>query len=70
MKIMPTVNNAKQTAAPTDAVAVAAYLDWISAGKPAGRDNEFWIRAEERLRNGHPIDRKASSPARKATKAK
>jgi len=35
-----------------DAIALAAYLDWVSAGQPQGRDQEFWISAEARLKNG------------------
>jgi hypothetical protein len=52
------VNQTMQTTTPTlelrplphDAVAVAAYFQWIKADQPAGRDEEFWLRAEEQLR--------------------
>lgn len=52
---MPEISDVKYTAAPTDAVALAAYLDWVAAGKPSGRDDEFWLKAEARLRNGDSI---------------
>jgi len=65
---MPTTTSAaKNTAGPNDPVAVAAYLDWISAGKPHGRDHEFWLRAEQRILNGKPKAGKSS--ARKAPNA-
>jgi hypothetical protein len=34
-----------------EAVAVRAYELWEKAGKPEGRDEEFWRLAEEQLRN-------------------
>ena len=66
---MPTRSNAKYTAAPTDEVAVAAYLDWVAAGKPSGRDDEFWLKAEDRLRNGKSNKSAAPKPARAAMNA-
>lgn len=36
----------------TDAIATEAFYQWLQAGKPAGRDQEFWLKAEARLRNG------------------
>lgn len=60
---MPT-SALKNTAAPTDAVAIAAYLDWLAAGKPPGRDDEFWLKAEGRLAHSQP--KPAKSGARKA----
>jgi len=32
----------------------AAYLLWEQAGRPAGRDLEFWLGAQERLRHTVP----------------
>lgn len=32
-----------------EAVAERAYLLWEQAGKPLGRDEEFWLRAEAEL---------------------
>lgn len=60
---MPATSNQKQGAVQTDEVAVAAYLDWVAAGKPPGRDDEFWLKAEDRLRNSKP--KSARSRARK-----
>ena len=30
-------------------IAVAAYHRWLAAGKPSGRDQEFWLKAESDL---------------------
>jgi hypothetical protein len=65
---MPEISNAKYSASPTDAVAIAAYLDWIAAGKPTGRADEFWLKAEERLCNGDSDAREGG--ARKANAVK
>lgn len=35
-----------------DAIATEAFHQWLQAGKPDGRDQEFWLKAEARLRNG------------------
>jgi hypothetical protein len=35
---------------PHDAVAVAAYFHWLEAGRPSGRDQEIWLKAEAQLR--------------------
>ena len=32
-----------------EAIAERAYLLWERAGRPAGRDQEFWLRAEAEL---------------------
>jgi hypothetical protein len=37
--------------ADNETIARAAYLEWISAGKPTGRDLEFWLKAEEKIRH-------------------
>lgn len=36
----------------TDVIAAEAFYQWLQAGKPDGRDQEFWLKAEARLRNG------------------
>ncbi|MCP1974295.1 DUF2934 domain-containing protein [Bradyrhizobium elkanii] len=41
-----------------EAVAARAYQLWEQAGKPEGRDEEFWRLAEQELRNedkGSPL---------------
>ena len=32
-------------------IAKKAYFKWLEAGKPEGRDEHFWLEAEEELRN-------------------
>lgn len=32
-----------------EAIAERAYLLWDQAGRPAGRDQEFWLRAQDEL---------------------
>lgn len=47
----------------------AAYYLWEEAGRPAGRDLEFWFSARERLRHTAPVHlspRPAASTARNA----
>lgn len=61
---MHTASNTKPATTPNDEIAVAAYLDWLAAGKPTGQDAEFWFRAEERIRINRAPARK--SGARKA----
>jgi hypothetical protein len=34
-------------------IAALAYQYFEEAGRPQGRDNEFWLRAEEQLRARH-----------------
>lgn len=47
-----------------------AYELWEKAGRPAGRDLEFWLTAEARLRSVAPAASPApSSEAIKASKA-
>jgi hypothetical protein len=42
--------SAQQNAAAShDAIAQAAYYQWLKAGKPNGRDQEFWLTAEKSL---------------------
>lgn len=33
----------------------AAYFLWEEAGRPGGRDREFWFAARERLRHTAPV---------------
>lgn len=50
----------------------AAYYLWEAAGRPAGRDLEFWFAARERLRHQVPariLARSARSNARNAQPA-
>ena len=49
---METIKDSQSRVTQNDAIALAAYLDWISEGKPFGRDQEFWAKAEARLKNG------------------
>jgi hypothetical protein len=39
-----------QPTSTNDAVATAAYYQWLKAGQPTGRDQEFWLKAEAELR--------------------
>lgn len=43
--------NSTQSGTSAAAIATEAYYQWLQAGKPAGRDQEFWLRAEARLLN-------------------
>lgn len=54
----------------------AAYFLWEEAGRPEGRDQEFWFAARERLRHTapvkavvHKLSRAAVSTARNAQSA-
>jgi hypothetical protein len=47
---MQTTNTTQPTS--TDAIATEAFHQWLQAGKHSGRDQEFWLKAEARLRNG------------------
>jgi hypothetical protein len=48
---MKSRNHPKLAQAPTEqTIQHAAYLLWEEAGCPAGRDQEFWFAAQERLR--------------------
>ena len=38
-----------QSQSPRKSIAARAYQLWEQAGKPAGRDEEFWLRAEAEL---------------------
>ena len=41
----------------------AAYLLWIEAGRPAGRDLDHWLAAKEMLAHRHGRDSKTRRPA-------
>lgn len=41
----------------------AAYLLWIEAGRPEGRDLEFWLEAKEMLAHRHGRDAATRQPA-------
>jgi hypothetical protein len=44
---------------PTEAeISHAAYLLWEEHGRPVGRDLEFWLSAQERLRHTVPAHRR------------
>jgi hypothetical protein len=54
-------------------VSVAAYHRWLAAGKPSGRDQEFWLKAEMDLRkivsqipqaSGSPLEPPTEPPHR------
>lgn len=53
-----------------DAIALAAYLDWVNAGKPFGRDQEFWLRAEAKVRNAAAAEKKSVRSPKAAVKGK
>jgi len=36
-------------------IAIAAYLMWESAGKPSGRERDFWLRAEAKLKQEYQL---------------
>lgn len=59
---------------PTEsAIQHTAYLLWEEAGRPEGRDQEFWFAARERLRHRgpvHKLPRVALSSARNAQPAR
>lgn len=44
--------NTPANASSADAIATAAYYQWLQAGRPAGRDQDFWLKAEAQMRTG------------------
>ncbi len=50
-----------------DEIALAAYFLWEAAGKPAGRDQEFWQQARAKLVQEHHLVRAALLEAKPAT---
>lgn len=58
------------TSVPTEQeIQHAAYLLWIEAGRPAGRDLEFWHAAREMLlhRHGRDASTRRAAPELPAT---
>jgi hypothetical protein len=50
----------------SDEIAKLAYLAWEKAGKPAGQDMAFWLKAEQQLQaTGKPAAAQAT-PSSKA----
>lgn len=45
----------------------AAYLLWVEAGRPDGRDLEFWHAAREMLLHRHGRDASTGRPAPEVT---
>ena len=41
----------------------AAYLLWVEAGRPEGRDLEFWLAAKQMLAHRHGRDASTRQPA-------
>ncbi|QOG16364.1 DUF2934 domain-containing protein [Bradyrhizobium sp. SEMIA] len=44
-----------QAAAREEAIRKRAYELWLSAGRPGGRDLEFWLSAEREFLQGHNL---------------
>jgi hypothetical protein len=65
---MQTTNPTKSPPTTDDAIALAAYLDWVNAGKPFGRDQEFWLRAEAKVRNAAVAAKQSAPPPKAAAK--
>lgn len=59
---MPTNNPQPPAHIASTAIATEAYCQWIAAGQPAGRDQEFWLKAEAALKNnGKGTTRKSTA---------
>jgi len=67
---MQTTGATKSPPTTNDAIALAAYLDWVNAGKPFGRDQEFWLRAETRVRNAATAEKKSAQSTKVTAKPK
>ena len=63
---MQTSNTSRTSSHTPEAIATAAYYHWINAGKPAGRDQEFWLKAETELKS--PGGATTNTPAKLRTK--
>ena len=50
---------------PEEDIRKCAYYLWLEAGRPAGRDQEFWHAARERLRHS-PHYHRPPTPGRRA----
>lgn len=48
---------------PLEHIQKCAYYLWLEAGRPAGRDLEFWDSARERLRHAAQIAHPANIPS-------
>lgn len=57
------MNESTQLTARKDAISKAAYYYWLKAGKPAGRDQEFWIQAEKDMTAAEAAQKKAATTA-------
>lgn len=42
---------------PEETIRKCAYYLWLEAGRPAGRDLDFWHAAQEKLRHSHHYQR-------------
>lgn len=49
----------------TDQIRLRAYHLWEAEGRPAGRDQEYWFRAEQQF---HPADTNGAAGKASATK--
>ena len=47
---------------PLEEIQKCAYYLWLEAGRPPGRDLEFWDAARERLRHAAPVTHPAAVP--------
>lgn len=54
----------------TNAIAEAAFYLWLDEGQPHGRDQEFWLRAEQTLNAAIAKPRTRRAPAKKAAAPK
>jgi hypothetical protein len=48
-----------------DQIAVVAYFKWIDAGRPEGRDVEFWLEAEKEVVSDYTFTKPVSAVIRK-----
>jgi hypothetical protein len=66
---MPTPSATERTKPPEE-IAAAAYGLWEQAGRPEGRDREFWFQAEQQLATKSASDPRAKkSGTRLATQS-
>lgn len=65
MQTTHTTHNTSATTNPSDTIATEAYYQWLKAGKPPGRDQEFWLKAEAEMKKGNG---KAKNGAKSAGK--
>jgi len=55
--------SSQQTPRGHDEIAAAAYQIWEKNGRPAGRDVEFWLQAEQSLNHHAASEPAAATPA-------